>query len=103
MKSWSIRHDLLPPLRAALEFVADLSKVDGVVHLTSDLGIVGFGGKVMRDLPPEAKLTKEDPSKPGVIEKASIKDYKGMRHRRRGSVLCESSGAGSCNRRFARW
>jgi hypothetical protein len=70
------------PLRAALAFVADLSKVDGVVHLTSDLGIVGFGGKVMRALPPEAKLTKEDPSKPGVIETASIEgDYRGMRHR----------------------
>jgi len=75
------RHDLLPPLRAALDFVADLSKVDGVVHLTSDLGVVGFGGKVMGDLPPEAQLTKEDLSKPGVVEKASIADYKGMRHR----------------------
>jgi len=75
------RYNLIPPLRAALDFVADLSKVDGVVHLTSDLGVVGFGGKVMRDLPPGARLTKEDLSKPGVIENASIEDYKGMRHR----------------------
>jgi hypothetical protein len=75
------RHDLVPPLRAALDFVADLSKVDGVVHLTSDLGVVGFGGKVMLGLPPEARLTKEDPSKLNVMERASIEDFRGMRHR----------------------
>ena len=80
------------PLRAALAFVADLSKVDGVVHLTSDLGVVGFGGKVMIDLPPEAKLTKEDPSKPGVIETATIEDYKGMRHRSAAQFCANQEG-----------
>ena len=81
------------PLRAALDFVADLSKVDGVVHLTSDLGIVGFGGKVMRDLPSEAKLTKEDPIKLGVIENASIEgDYRGMRHRSAAQFCANQEG-----------
>ena len=38
--------------------------------------------KVMLKLPDGTKLTKEGPSKPGVIESASIeKDYRGMRHR----------------------
>ncbi|GEM_PF-6916944 len=49
------------PLPAALDFVAQLSAVDGVVHMTSDLAIVGFGGKVMALQAPEgARLIAEE-------------------------------------------
>jgi hypothetical protein len=76
------RADLEARVRSLSDFVANLTTVDGAVHLTSDLRIFGFGGKVMRGLAKRTKLTKADADTPDDVQKASLdKDYRGMRHR----------------------
>ncbi len=76
------RADLTARVRRVLDFVADLTTVDGAVHLTSDLKILGLGGKVMRAMTKGTKLTKADPRMPEDIHPASLdRDYRGMRHR----------------------
>jgi CheY-like chemotaxis protein len=47
-----------PAERHALDFVAQLSQVDGAVHLTSDLVLRGFGGKIKSSA--EVKLMTRD-------------------------------------------
>lgn len=83
------------PLRAALDFVAQLSAVDGVVHITSDLAITGFGGKVMvlqapegaRFIAEEANPTKE--AEEGPTRTLLLSEIPGMRHRS-AALFCAS-------------
>jgi hypothetical protein len=49
-----------PAERHALDFVAQLSQIDGAVHLTSDLAIHGFGAMI-RSNTDEFPLLAEDP------------------------------------------
>jgi hypothetical protein len=74
--------DLDSRVWALRDFVADLTKVDGAVHIASDLTIHGFGGKVMQGVRSGTRLTKADPKAPGTVLEASLeRDYRGMRHR----------------------
>lgn len=87
MKEEDCDQKTVPPLRAAVDFVAQLSAVDGVVHMTSDLAVVGFGGKVMALQPPDgARFISEAPNSTTEVEAGATRplelgEIPGMRHR----------------------
>ena len=85
------------PLRLALDFVAQMSRVDGVVHMTSDLAIRGFGGKVMMAAPDGSVFTTEEPSEtsdsgPGLPQPLSLATLTGMRHRSAAAFCANQPG-----------
>jgi hypothetical protein len=85
------------PLRLALDFVAQLSRVDGVVHMTSDLAIRGFGGKVMMSAPDGSVFTTEEPSEtsdsgPGSPQPLLLATVSGMRHRSAAAFCANQPG-----------
>lgn len=72
--------------RAALDFVASLTRVDGAVQLSSDLAIKGFGGKIRLQETPEFAIVQEEASStseagPRTAGTLKLSDIAGMRHR----------------------
>ncbi len=75
---------------AALDFVSELSQVDGAVHLGSDLTVFGYGGRIL--VPSEAfPLLVEDPET-GTVRQGVDADLPGMRHRSAASFCALQTG-----------
>jgi hypothetical protein len=85
--------------RAALDFVASLTRVDGVVNVTSDLTIQGFGGKIrlkeLQDtelLQEEASPTFEAKDRTAQPASLSMSAIPGMRHRSAAQFCMQHEG-----------
>jgi len=79
-----------PAERHALDFVARLSRVDGAVHLTSDLQIRGFGAKIASTTQPFA-LTAEDTDGTNRRE-LPLSTIPGTRHRSAAFFCAQQTG-----------
>lgn len=86
-----LRPKAMPALRATLDWVARLTLVDGAVHMTSDLAIMGFGGKVATQKPRLRQLVDEDPETADTRPLA-LESIPGMRHRSAALFCSEQEG-----------
>jgi hypothetical protein len=84
-------------VRNALDFVAQLTQVDGAVHMTSDLAIRGFGAKIavvdshrLRLLSEAANPTHD--AKEGPTRELSLSEIPGMRHRSAALFCAQQTG-----------
>jgi hypothetical protein len=76
---------------AALDFIAELSQVDGAVHLGSDLTMYGYGGKIQVPSAGNLSLLVEDPET-GAESEGTEADLSGMRHRSAASFCSLQTG-----------
>jgi hypothetical protein len=76
---------------AALDFVSELSQVDGAVHLGADLTVYGYGGKILVPLEGGLELLMEDPET-GAVRRGREADLPGMRHRSAASFCALQTG-----------
>jgi hypothetical protein len=80
------RKDTEPPLSAALDFMAQLTTVDGALHVGSNLELYGFGGKISLQRPLTGTLIAEEANPTFDADEAptqplGLSEIRGMRHR----------------------
>jgi hypothetical protein len=84
-------HQVQERTEAAIDFIAELSQVDGAVHLGSDLTMYGYGGNIQIPAADSLNLLIEDPET-GVVSEGTEADLPGMRHRSAASFCSLQAG-----------
>ncbi len=82
------RHD------EAIDFVAQLTAVDGATIITDSLRLVGFGATIRTgDASDNVTIATGDPLDAGLLKPASLSDFPGNRHRS-AILFCDSQPTG---------